>query len=272
VLLCVRAPPPDRQQMNQGNFKLGQLPEGTRAVLLNIGSNVSPLQPPRDNSSIISIAFEPVVAAHIRAAPGLYVVPAAVGREAGLAMMRVYRADGQASSFHEPAAGASFKQDARPSQIVPVVSMSMVLNSIPVELLIWYLKTDMQGHDFTAVASAGPALARVPYVMTEVWLERVFSYEGVSNDFCRDWLPHMLALGYEPVSLVGDWGMGRMIYKHLFIGGEKQAGRYCASDAERNASTPRAGKREANAFWAKRGTGVLPPRFLRDKESKLAGW
>ena len=40
--------------------------------------------------------------------------------------------------------------------------------------------------------------------MSEVWLLRTRTYAGVNNDFCDDWMPHMLGLGYTPAYLQRD--------------------------------------------------------------------
>ena len=40
--------------------------------------------------------------------------------------------------------------------------------------------------------------------MSEVWLLRTRTYAGVNNDFCDDWMPHMLGLGYVPAYLQRD--------------------------------------------------------------------
>ncbi len=36
------------------------LPAATRLVLLNIGCNVDPILPPANDSSVVTVAFEPV--------------------------------------------------------------------------------------------------------------------------------------------------------------------------------------------------------------------
>ena len=36
-------------------------------------------------------------------------------------------------------------------------------------LNLWYLKTDMQGSDFTALVGGGDLLKHIQYIKTEVW-------------------------------------------------------------------------------------------------------
>ena len=171
---------------------LSQLPPSARSVLLNIGSFTTPLLPPEDNETVVAVALEPVVASQITPAPRLFVVPAAVSDASGLAMMGVFNLKGESSSLSKPAQRRPWNVGSKlhEPRLVPVLRMRDVLHSIPSDLLIWFLKTDMQGHDFKAVASAGQQLAaRVPYIMSEVYLENMHSYSGTRNDYCTDWLP-----------------------------------------------------------------------------------
>ena len=69
----------------------------------------------------------------------------------------------------------------------PFFSLQDVLDSISPDFRIPYLKMDLQGFDFTAICSAGPALQRVERIMCEVWLGGYCSYAGVKNDLARDW-------------------------------------------------------------------------------------
>ena len=184
---------------------LSQLPKGARFVFMNIGSHTDPVLPPNRTSGVISIACEPIVHASIAPSDGLYVLPVAVSDRTGFSMMGLHggHASKAASSLSEPTERMrqSFRKD-DPSVIVPVASMSSVLDSIPPSLEIWFLKTDMQGEDARALKSAGAALRRAHYIMSEVTLRGVTSYRGSQNDYCRDWLPHMLAHGYIPTLVV----------------------------------------------------------------------
>ena len=237
-------------------FSLDQLPAATNIVLLNIGSNLEPLLPPEGNSSVVSIAYEPIVASQIKPHPGLYVVPAAVAAAPGIAMMGVYNTDGVSSSLSRPALKAHWNEAPKPAKVVPVVSMRHVLQSIQPRLLVWFFKTDMQGHDFAAVSSAGALLTRVPYVMTEVNIGGLVTYEGSRNDYCADWLPHMLALGYRPHKLTGHFRAT------TWASAVRQATRYCKWARRKTARRARADERaEEDAYWVLNGTTVPPPCF-----------
>lgn len=248
-------------------WALDSLPPNIQSVLLNIGSNLDPVLPPSEDESIAAIAFEPLVAAAIKPHPRLYVVPAAVSSSHGLAMMDVLNRHGVSSSLSKhvskPFARAAWATSSVPARVVPVITMLDVLNSIPSSISIMYLKTDMQGYDFNAVQSAGKALTRVPYVMTEVYLQNRSTYANVSNDFCNDWLPHMLKIGYIPRSLSTYSG----IVPHMDTA---QAQHYCANHKRANVDlTDKYTLTEGDAIWVLKGTSAPAPCFNTQFISKL---
>ena len=176
------------------------LPSTTRRVFINIGSNVDPLLPPESDRSVVSIAFEPIVSSQIAARAGLFVVPSAVSNFSGIGLMGVYNERGLSSSLSKPA--WEFSPQTSPPRLVPVLSMRAVLGSIPAHIDIWFLKTDMQGHDFVALSSAADLLrTRVHYIMSEVAVNNVRAYNGTSNDLCRQHLPFMRANGFTALGM-----------------------------------------------------------------------
>jgi len=98
------------------------------------------------NSSVVAIAYEPIVHASIAPSAGLHVVPVAVSDWTGFAMIGVHSSSKASSSLSVPTdrMRKSIRRD-DPSTIVPVASMSSVIESIPASLSLWFLKTDMQG-------------------------------------------------------------------------------------------------------------------------------
>jgi FkbM family methyltransferase len=146
-------------------------PSATRRLILNIGSNLQPIEPPVDDESVVVVAFEPIVASQIKARPRLYVVSAAVSDESGVSMMGVFNRDGQSSSLAQPAradawnTGVGMRQE---PQIVPIVPLAAVLAAIPRCIEILLCKTDMQGFDVRALRGAGASLQRVHHLTIEV--------------------------------------------------------------------------------------------------------
>lgn len=85
-----------------------------------------------------------------------------------------------------------------------MVPLSAVIRSVPVDVPIEFVKTDMQGYDLIAVKEGISELAKraVPYVKTEVNFDTTASsYARVSNGICDGWLPLMKSHGYTLVML-----------------------------------------------------------------------
>ena len=59
------------------------------------------------------------------------------------------------------------------------------------------IKTDIQGADFETIQSAGEGIRAVGWLVTEVAVDNVRSYQNVENDLCRDWVPHMTKMRYK---------------------------------------------------------------------------
>jgi FkbM family methyltransferase len=195
--------------MAEASMELRDLPANATRVWLNIGANVDPLRPP-DDKSVIVIAFEPVVHTLIPPAARRFVVPAAVSNETGLTTMISYN-DGLSASLGVPSKQRPWNdgsQGSMPLQtlVVPVVTMEGVLVAIRSSLAIWYLKSDVQGYDATILRAAGPALSRIQYIQSEVWLQGAYSYSGANNDYCLDVLPLMRSRGFEPTALSAAGG------------------------------------------------------------------
>ena len=237
---------------------LARLIGNATTLVITIGSHVAPVLPPPNG---VAIAFEPVVHSLIKPHPNLYVVPAAVAAESGLASMERYggKHGSQSSSLSEAAYAAYWnKHIAAEPLAVPIVSMKGLLNSLPpaANLTLHAMKTDMQGHDYAALSSAGPLLTRVHWLLTEVWLRGRDAYKTpVGNDFCSQHMPHMLSIGFELVALRGTVGVpGRPYLARSTAAGIK----FC--DKEREAKPP-TGHREANALWRQNTTTLPAPKL-----------
>eukprot|EP00889_Picochlorum_renovo_P005735 jgi/Picre1/32765/NNA_001051.t1 len=216
-------------------LRLIDLPKGTSKVIINIGSNLDPILPREDDAGTHAIAFEPVVGDLILPHPKLSIISAGVDESPGLATIYQYNDHGVSSSFSKPAAESFWNNDPNRDgnpKIVPVVSFRDVLDSIPLEVEISFIKTDMQGLDFKAVSSVGTYLRerKVKRLKTEVYLDNVRTYEGVKNDFCLSFLPYMTSIGYK-----------------LFQVGKEtpeQARKHCDTHFEE-----RPGLQEYDAYW-----------------------
>lgn len=196
--------------------------DGVQTVLINIGSSIDPIIPFMftklgetdtdvyyifKSGTIKTIAFEPISAVKIEPRPWLTVVAAAVSSSSRMQQMYRYSGDGVSSSLYQAKYPEMFKAEYRDgsSVLVPVVSMQSVLDSIPAEVSTPFVKTDMQGADFEAIASVGRGIQRFGWLHTEVWHHGCKSYEQFDNDFCRDWYPHMTQMGYRVLDIGRDW-------------------------------------------------------------------
>ena len=178
------------------------LPVGTKHVILNFGSNIDPIVPKRGDISTHALAFEPIVSHFIDPHPQLSVIPAAVSDSSGIVTMQIYNKLGASSSLGKPSSpqewNTSPERDGR-KKIVPSISFQDILDSIPIDIDIPFIKTDMQGFDFRAVKSVGESLVArgVKRLLTEVYLDNIQTYEDVENDLCLHWIQYMNSLGYK---------------------------------------------------------------------------
>lgn len=246
---------------------------GVTRLLLNIGSNSRPVLPPRHDNTTAALIFEPIVGCSLNMnAPRVSVVVAAVSDEASLATMNVYNANGVSSSLSVAEKAGSWNSH-RAQRAVPVIAMRTVLQSIPADIELWFLKTDMQGYDWRALGSVGDELRRVHYLTSEVYVGGHHTYRGVKNDYCMQWLPHMLRLGFVPLGLFRDQPRPKMelyqISSNESLGSprarhEQAALDFCARTRMETDGTKATTLYEANAYWFLRGSKMPPPPILSD--------
>lgn len=191
---------------------LDKLPASATDCVINIGSNIDPIiaTPPT-----ISIAFEPIVHHMIKAQPNLFVVPAAVSDADGLEMMTVSgrssvmpgttsslaSLDTTKKTMHSYRSKLGLQKAGGAVKVVPVLSMRRVLNALPRNLTLAYLRTDMQGFDAVALRSAGQQLLRAEFLAGEFNYQGFSAYTGMTNDLCT-MVVDMNKLGFELVGVV----------------------------------------------------------------------
>jgi len=220
-------------------------------VIINIGSNLDPIVPnPEDDPCTLAIAFEPIVGHLIPDHPALHVVPGAVSSTSGLSAMNIYNLDGRSSSLSKASYNARWNRNSK-IKLVQTISLKEVLDALG-NYEIDTILTDMQGHDFTGISSAGVALAEhnVKRLVTEVSNDNVASYLDSPNDFCLHWLPHMTSVGYEFEGLLRMLDMG---YNEGFVegyGNEAEANETCRKKLREDKNDePKPGLNEFNALW-----------------------
>ena len=133
---------------------------------------------------------------------------------------------------------------------VPVLSLSRIMDWAEDggRRSILYIKTDMQGFDFKAMASIGSRAARIPFLKTEVWAFNLLSYSTssvVHNDLCRDWIPHMQSLNFSVAHV--SFTSGRRLFNSIKPA-VSDLRSLCAWDHKRG-EAPRVGLGEADVYW-----------------------
>ena len=246
---------------------LGTLPNTTTNLIIDIGTNTDPQMP---GPGYAVLGFEPVVHELIeKRHRHLHVARAAVSADDGVATMRVMGMQSRSrpsmsSSLSDGAAGASggWNGWAVPRRRVQVAVLSLsrlLLELLPPRLTVWLLKTDMQGHDYGALASAPrAALRRAHYVQAEASLFGVPSFASPrGNDFCAQHVPLLQAAGFELHALRSSWA-----YKHVLHGPNATADACRAGVGwlAANTSTLRIGRdNEADGHWRRADTPLPRP-------------
>jgi len=221
------------------------LPPSTREIVMNIGSNKDPILPKKTmGPCALSIAFEPIVPHLIPAHPQVFAVPAAVAATSYLATMYAFNNDGVSSSLNKPASDmfwntGKFNQGIR---IVPVMAIKNVIQAIPPNVKLDFIKTDAQGHDFTILKAVIKEISErgVGYLQTEVWYDNTVTYEGVDNDLCLHWMPFMAKNGYTLVGIVGG------TISRPFLSPKEVRDGICG---KQNNNTRSSGLKETDALW-----------------------
>jgi hypothetical protein len=253
----VRNLSPNLSEMEQQGSTAGAIDLGRKngtPIILNIGSNVDPIVPrSTDDPCTVALAFEPVVSHLIPPHPALHVIPAAVTGEGGWASMFMYNTKGVSSSLSKPKEKAVWNKGGGTVKIVPTISFQTILESLR-HYKIDLIMTDMQGHDFAAVSSVGGLLKGlgVKRLVTEVYKDNIATYQGVKNDLCQDWLPHMTSIGYIFEGLTEMRVNEEKILEGFRSAEEIQIS--CKKTLEgRNVEAPKAEFFEYNAFWRLEG-------------------
>lgn len=175
-----------------------EIPTGITHVSINIGPSTTPIKVDGDGNLLILVDPLPSVAAYLRqhfGGPHVLVYEAAISNFSGTAVFHEYNEDGLSSSLSTPSESASWNQNSS-SITVQVHTLKELLDAIPSNLAISFLKTDMQGYDFTAIKSAGNELKRVKRIMSETFQDGKPTYANTLNEYNRDWLPYMTGMGY----------------------------------------------------------------------------
>lgn len=184
------------------------IPESVRRVWIDVGAykltvTKKALSRSRD---LAIIAIEPM-SEHWNTwpkNPRVIGVPVAISLQRGMLEFNVNAADGT-NSLLETRPGSLLADSAMrtvETRRVPGVRLEDVLERIPRDLPIDFLKTDIQGMDLQALKSAGPHLRRVKRVQTEIINAALYEKadpESMSSE--QEFHDYMKSMGF---SLVGE--------------------------------------------------------------------
>jgi hypothetical protein len=183
------------------------LPQGTTGVKINVGCNYQPMVECDPLGTVVCFLFDiqnkPIQYLRdlYRGNANMYIFNLGVSEYAGLAAFPTLGSgeDAQSTSLSDPNKESAFWNTGDHRGGVEwsgVITMAEVIDSIDPTIPILMVATDMQGHDFAAIASAGDRLKRVQALEVELYKDGVSTYAGVKNDYDADWLPHMTKMGF----------------------------------------------------------------------------
>lgn len=180
-----------------------EMPKNTTSVKINIGPNSDPsiFCPPHGGEFCLLLDIQHSVVQKLRKKyqgnANMVALWLGISDFRGLAHFQIHGGGHTGStSLSTPAYRSDWNTVDQGSDYAPVMTLADILASISPALPITLLATDMQGHDFAAIRSAGEHLKRVQRVQSEVW-DHASTFNGVSNDLTRDWLPRrMKSMGF----------------------------------------------------------------------------
>jgi FkbM family methyltransferase len=177
-----------------------------RRLHVNVGPNITPIMPDErdDHMAVLAVEANVQLLNMMPKHPRLHVMFCAIGAQAGFAQFNTYNTDGVSRSLSKTAnndtEGFVPTNLAQRFTIVPVLTLSNLLEAIPTHVEIQLLKTDMQGHDYAALASAGAMLRRVNRIMSQCYAPGTATYAGVHNECDRDIDVLLTRLGFRRTS------------------------------------------------------------------------
>ena len=185
------------------------IPEGVTRVWIDVGAHLleTTLPEVEKNPDLALVAIEPL-AETWKAWPDnprIIGIPAAVNRERGVMDFHVNASDGTSSLLpSDPKKALHPLTDLAAATVevrqVPVLLLRDVLERVPPQLDIEFLKTDVQGVDLQVLKSAGEQLRRAWRVKTEVIVHNEGVYLGEGDDapgLESDFDTYMKSMGFD---------------------------------------------------------------------------
>ncbi len=211
------------------------LPPGVRRAWVDVGAHwlEQTRQELESNDDVAVIAIEPLEECwkDWPDNPRLIALPVAISLERGFMDFNV-NSDNATSSLLPSVEGNSAEKYTRTVRVdkVPVLRLEDVLERIPPDVEVEFLKTDVQGHDLQVLQSAGDQLRRVEKVQTEIINEKIYEGEGALRPGTEaEFVAHMESKGFR---FVEDFAVrkNREWLDKIFVNPERRSWRERARD------------------------------------------
>jgi len=182
-----------------------ELPAGTTAVKINIGTSYDPVLHCDAHGSVVCLYFDiqhdviETLRKKFHENKNVIALWLGVSNYTGIASLRKMGLNdmGESSSLSAPSQKRVWNQRDQGMDFAPVTTFAAILDSIPADIDIPEVVTDMQGHDFAAAASAAERIKRVRTYRAEVEAGAQGAYDGPENFLKGNWLPHMQTMGFS---------------------------------------------------------------------------
>lgn len=174
-------------------------PEHVRSVWINVGPHKSPIIPPEGFGLVLVEPNYGIYKKLVERFDGdkdKIIINAAISNDVGVARFGVMGPGGQSGSLSKPKDPTRKWAKEVDRFFVPVLTLRHILDMIPANITIEFLKTDMQGHDLNAIKSAGESLKRVRKSLHEVSADGKETYADTDN-FKSSWFEYMEKMKFD---------------------------------------------------------------------------
>lgn len=174
-----------------------KIPAGKTHVEINIGTHATPIKRSDENAFLILVEPNPQFAQAMKnESKGDAIYQVAISNFTGDAHFNLYGKSFGSSSLSKASQTADWNTQRHEVIDVKVHTLKDLFDAIPKTMPITLLKTDLQGHDLTAIKSAGWQITRAETILSEVHGPRKSTYQGVDNSY-PSWAKHMNKMGYD---------------------------------------------------------------------------
>jgi len=183
-----------------------ELPAGTTAVKINLGPSFDPPWVCDPQGTTVCLYFDILnevvqnLTTRFAGNKNCIVFRLGIANTTGLMRFRRMGLDSmeESSSLSDPTATQNWNSADAGVEYTPVTTMAIILDSIPLNIQVAEILTDVQGYDLMCVKSAGDRIKRTPKLQSEVTVAGGKElYKGTANRLDTDWTPYMKSMGFK---------------------------------------------------------------------------